>query len=184
MSAVAYHPAGTMFLAVSDDGTLGLWDATSLHQISHQTNTNCAVFGPDGRFVAIGSRDKTLRLWDTSTRGWYGTPMKHDGEVVCVAFHPDGSMIATGSQKGIARVWDTNSCQSIGPPLIREEPIETIAFSGDGRNLVAGTQKKTFLQMTQVGKAWSRSTSGMWLASMYLHIRSQVFAMRQTGHSV
>ena len=56
------------------------------------------AFSPDGRRLATGSLDATVKLWDLETRQEVSTFHGHAGLVTSVAFSPDGSALAsTGS---------------------------------------------------------------------------------------
>lgn len=91
---------------------IDLWDLSRSKQthtlrISDSTGKKVHVaFSPDGRFVATGSNNMALHLWDTSTGSKLCTLTGHLDAVSCVAFSPDGQL-TSGSVDGTVRLWDT-----------------------------------------------------------------------------
>ncbi|MET9293465.1 helix-turn-helix domain-containing protein [Streptomyces sp. NPDC003077] len=73
----------------------------------HREPVNAVDFAPDGRLLASGSSDGTVRLWDAETRHPASPAVlpAGPGRVRGVDFSPDGRLLAAGTSQGVARIW-------------------------------------------------------------------------------
>ncbi|TPX66047.1 hypothetical protein SpCBS45565_g04723 [Spizellomyces sp. 'palustris'] len=130
---------GRLLASCSNDQTIRIWDFGSGECKSelrgHEHVVECIAFAPTtafpnirelagfqskgkdqgvpGQYLASGSRDKTLRLWDVSTGQCLFTLTGHDNWIRGVVFHPNGKYLLSGSDDKTLKVWDLKSGRCI-----------------------------------------------------------------------
>jgi WD40 repeat protein len=99
------------------------------------------TFSADGKLVAAGGEDNTLRVWEPGAAGFRGDARVvlpgHTKPITAVAFAPDGQAAATGSADGTARIWTLSRIRpSQRSVLNHPAAVDAVAYLPDGRSLV------------------------------------------------
>lgn len=144
VTCLAASPDGLVRAAGMAIGSVDLADFATGKRIAmlngHRAAVRALAFSADGRRLAAGSTDGSVRLWNTRSGPDAATAIRvfsgHEGVVETVLFSPDGRRIVTASRDGTARIWDAESGHELCIlPAPREFP-RAVVLSPDGTLLV------------------------------------------------
>jgi len=105
----------------------------------HESSVTSVAFSPNGKLLASGCADKTIRLWNVTDP--ISNPIilsGHEGCVQDITFSPDGKMIASVSDDLTIRLWDVDNLSD--PAVILTDQLKNnigheLVFSADGKTI-------------------------------------------------
>ncbi|KAF9524055.1 hypothetical protein CPB83DRAFT_898202 [Crepidotus variabilis] len=119
----------------SDTTRLFLNSLTDCHLPSHTTRTraHCQLrrLLTGWKYIASGSDDCTIRLWNAATGNPIGEPFRgHSDYVRSVVFSANGKLLVSGSDDKTVRIWNVETGAQVGKPFEgHTEWVLCVAFS-------------------------------------------------------
>jgi WD40 repeat protein/serine/threonine protein kinase len=107
------------------------------------TTLRCLAVGSNGRWLAAGGDDGSVRIWDILS----GTEIRHaraSGKAItAMAFSADGRRLAIGSYERAIRLWEPESGEFMLSLFGHTDGVTALAFSHDGSLLASGSIDNT-----------------------------------------
>ncbi len=117
-----------------------LKDHTDITLKGHRDRINTLVFAPDGKTLASGSSDRTIRIWDTST-GNQLLSLPSDS-TRALAISVDGKILASSTNANI-QLWDISTGRQLKTLKVENDYVTVLAFAPDGKILTSGSHDGT-----------------------------------------
>ncbi|KAI9571392.1 WD40-repeat-containing domain protein [Boletus coccyginus] len=156
---------GRLLASASKDQTARLWDPLTGEQKmelrGHDHQVEVVVFAPiasynaireltgvpntdrvkkPGAYVATGSRDKTIKLWDTQSGQMLKNLAGHDNWIRALVFHPSGKLLLSASDDKTIRIWELSTGRCMKTVEAHTHFVATIAW---GRQKVSVSSGKS-----------------------------------------
>jgi WD40 repeat protein len=129
-------------VAVASEGKIFLWKIATGEELEpirgdFESWVKPLVFSPDGKTLAFGLSDNTIRLWDMETKKERSKFEGHRGDILGLAFSHDGKTLASGSKDKTVKLWDLEK-GSVSKTLEGFTfGASLLAFAKDDKTLVA-----------------------------------------------
>jgi WD40 repeat protein len=115
----------------------------------HTDVVRCLNYSPDGRWLASGSEDNTVRLWDLTAGGALAATLEHHMGVEVLVFASEGTKLITGTSTGMLVEWDLARRR-------RKTPVA--GHSGGVRSMVCHDRTLVTAGWDQTVKRWDAAT--------------------------
>ncbi|KDQ17381.1 hypothetical protein BOTBODRAFT_30189 [Botryobasidium botryosum FD-172 SS1] len=156
-------------VSASSDGTVKAWNpheatpSRSTYVLGrHMDYVRCLAHSHSQNWIASGSFDRTIKLWDLSASSTTNSlnpvpitslslPESNAGpkaSIYALATDLAGSVIAAGSPEKVIRTWDPRARRRTGKLVGHTDNIRSILMSEDGKYLLSGSSDATI-------KLWS-----------------------------
>ncbi|KAE8407388.1 WD40-repeat-containing domain protein [Aspergillus pseudonomiae] len=141
-SLVGFTSRSELLVATAGFSTLSIWDisaSTSYPKIKIDTEAEIGtvILSPDFQLLAHTRRDKTIKIWRSSTGALIQTLVDHLGSIEGVlAFSPGNDMLASGSRNSL-RLWKIAAQEPVFA-FPYSGSVKAVAFSRDGSLVASG----------------------------------------------
>ncbi|MFC2125762.1 caspase family protein [Bacteroidota bacterium] len=108
-------------------------------QKGHPSSISAVAISPDGKLLATGSDDKTIKLWSIESGREIRSYSDHKSDVLDVTFSSDGKLIASAGRDLTFKIWDTATGELLQSYRDNDRGISSVDFSPDDKYLIIFT---------------------------------------------
>jgi hypothetical protein len=110
------------------DKVIRFWDEEGkvIRKIKADSAVECLAFSPDGKILAAGYFDRSIRLWDTVSTEMTRKLVGLKNAPIQLVFSPDGKVLGSAGDHDVARFWDVSTGKEISKTEDREERHQSI----------------------------------------------------------
>lgn len=152
---IEFSPNGENFAVAT---TIGIWiyDSRTGIEVNRfegiMGGANAISYSPNGRYIAAAHQDKTIRIWNLTTKNKdieKNTLRGHTKKIFDLTYSPDGTKLSSASADNNIRLWDltnlvTHQKDSIASKLLPyRDVVLTVAFSYDSQLVAGGSANGT-----------------------------------------
>jgi WD40 repeat protein len=144
-NAVVFSPDGRQLFSSGSEAMICAWAvATGLAATAplegHTGWIRTLATSVDGLWMASGSGDSTVIVWDAISRKPERRLFGHRTGVMALAFSPDQRSLASGGYDGTIRLFDLKTAQQISLLRGHGATVKRLSFSPDGQLLASQSE--------------------------------------------
>ena len=160
ISSAEFNPTNLQLLTVSDGDKVRVWD-TSSGKMLFIVDGYTATFSQDGKYIATISKDKNIKILESSSRKLVTSFINNFGLCTSVKFSPDNTKLVTAGNDSVARVWQVSTGKELINFVGHRGVVTSAEFNLTASQIVTSSNDNT-------AKIWDVST-GKQLLSLENH---------------
>jgi WD40 repeat protein len=143
---VGFTAPGRLVTSSAADNTTVIRDAATLRPLRRLRGAGTrSALSPDGRMVALGAADGSVRLLDLSTGNLRVAADRHDAAVTDLRFTPDARTLLTAGADGRLDVWNVADARRIDTFTGHAGTVSRVAIAPKGRTAYSAGQDTTVI---------------------------------------
>ncbi|XP_041450211.1 uncharacterized protein LOC111078619 isoform X3 [Drosophila obscura] len=148
------------------DNTLKIWSLTQedeKYSVSHSDEITCFEISADSMHIITGSRDMSLKVWQSTGGKLSQVLVGHSDAVTCVSVSvTNKTQVLSGSKDTNLILWDLLTGEEVHTLAGHLGPVIGVKVSADGSTAVSGSDDKTLI-------VWE-TKRGLALTSLQMHV--------------
>ena len=109
----------------------------------HSDSVLSAAYSSDSRYLASGSGDNTIKIWEVAKGKELRTLTGHSSGVYSVVYSPDGRYLASGSGDNTIKIWEVAKEKELRTLTGHSSRSLSVVYSPDSRYLASGSIDNT-----------------------------------------
>jgi WD40 repeat protein/predicted Ser/Thr protein kinase len=160
-SSLIFSPDGRRLAAIGPfDQRVLLWDLQMVNSAAQSeaaflddggAEKTCLAFSPRGPWLAAGSSEGRVAIWDVPTQRLLAQFQAHASQVCGIAFSPTTEIMVTAGRDGVLTAWDSSTLRRLHVYRGHNGAVNSLAFSPDGRTLATAAADGTIKLWDAVG---------------------------------
>lgn len=144
--SVTFNLKGTNLVTAGAEIGVRIWDARTgrhIRDLPTGAHGNVAALSPTGRFVAAGTDEREIWVWDSETGQQLWKAKGHLNQVQALAFLPDERRLVSCGYNNLIMMWDVATGESTLTLRQHDLSVQAVAVSPDGDWFVTASGDKT-----------------------------------------
>ena len=171
--SVAFSPKNNLIVSGSTDRTVKLWDIKGflVHTFNHNDLVHSVAFSPNVERI-LSASDRSLKLWDVSSKSLIQSFEGHQSFINEVAFSNDGSCFASCSGDKTIKIWE--KCKGLEPKHVRSEGFKQKSASFIIKNEFQKSKSYQEFENNKIGwdqSAFSKDNQESFICNLTINLR-------------
>lgn len=138
-------PYGHYFASCGMDRTARVWASDQYQSLKlyteHLSDVECICFHPNSNYLATGSSDRTIRIYDLGSLAENAQVRQYTGHkdaVNILKFSTCGRYLASGGSDSVILIWDISTSVIVANFTSHKDSVYSLEFSRDNSVLASG----------------------------------------------